>query len=265
VAVLEINVKWLHRYYIGLAFILISIVLGGFSLWFYISDLDFRSRGFLMLSGAALSIGITLTIVDCVIKADRVQQWRKVKNLTYFAIMRHLIALAVLLPACFGSDRKWTFEYEAAIGRAIDKGLTTSRKEVSDVMLKMAKAMKNEVEPRDVEEGWGEVFLSKWQKPLEKSTIEELERHCSYMKRCIQEMRNILIPRVLRLSDDQEVNEVLLRFEMVASNFESQLMMIELQKIMTLVEAEKIINLLEESGNLYEILARREATNSQQR
>ena len=253
---MAIKVKWLHRYYIGLAFLLISIVFYGFSLWFYISDLDFRSRVFLMLSGAALSIGITLTIVDSVIKADRVQQWRKIKYLTYFAIMRALMAFAVLLPTCFGSDGKWTFEYETAIGRAIDKGITTSRKEVADLMLKMAKAMKNEVEPRDVEKGWGEVFLSKWQKPLEKSTIEDLERHYDYLRWCIQEMRNTLIPRVLQLSDDQEVNATLLRFELVASQFESRLIQNKLQRKEILEEEEIIINLLEESGKLYEILGR---------
>jgi hypothetical protein len=253
--------KWLiaprfYRYVFGLAFLLIAIVLGAFSVWFYISDLDFRSRVFLMLSGTALSIGVTLTLVDLVIKADRGQQWKKVKSLTYETIMGDLIILATLLPSCFGSARM-TFDYTIVFGEAINKGFTKSGKEISDVIFKMAKAMNNEVGPEDIEEGWDEVFLSKWQEPLEESTIEVLRINYDLMKWSIQEMRNILIPRVLQLSDDQEVNAALLHFERDAAFFEHELMMNNLGKKDILVDAETIINLLKRIGKLYELMGRR--------
>jgi hypothetical protein len=209
-----------------------------------------------MLSGAALSIGITLTIVDFVIKADRGQQWEKVKSLTYEAIMSNLMGIALFLPSCFGSERM-ILDYEFIFLDAIGDGIVTDGNVVSDTIIKMAKAMENKVEPRDIEDGWDRVFLSKWQIPLEKSTIKELQTNYAFLKSHIQEMRIILIPRVLRLSEDQEVNAALLRFEKYASLFESQLLRNGLEKKEILLDAETIISLLEVIGNLYEIMKRK--------
>jgi hypothetical protein len=232
----------LHRYTIGLASLLISIGLYEFSKWSFISDSDFRSRVSLMLCGAALSIAITLTIVDVVIKADRRQQWEKVKSLTYEEIIDDLIDLALFLPSSIGS-RWMCFNYEVDISKATDKGIAASGKEVSDVIIKMAKAMKNEVNPRDL--------------PLEKSTIKEIRTEYDILKWHIYEMRIILIPRVLQLSEDQEVNAALLRFEKDVRIFENRLFFYELEIKKTLLDAETIIDLLEAVGNLYEIIGRK--------
>jgi tetratricopeptide (TPR) repeat protein len=65
----------IHRLKYGLVAIFTSFVFIGFSLWFFMENRDFGSRVLLMLSGAALSIGVTLIIVEWVVQiANRNQE-----------------------------------------------------------------------------------------------------------------------------------------------------------------------------------------------
>lgn len=66
----------MHRLKYGLMALFISVVFIGLGLWYYIVGRDFGSRISLMLSGAALSTGVTLIIVEWVteiVKKDQEQ------------------------------------------------------------------------------------------------------------------------------------------------------------------------------------------------
>ena len=111
-----------------------------------------------------------------------------------------------------------------------------SRKEFSDDILVEAELSEEESVTREHEKGY-------------------LKHYCNEIGWVLEDMRITLIPRVLQLSDDEEANLALLRFEAFSREF------LEDKRKMWLFSDSDIFNsviqLLDESGRLYEILQRK--------
>lgn len=82
-----------------------------------------------------------------------------------------------------------------------------------------------------------------------------LKHYCNEIGWVLEDMRITLIPRVLQLSDDEEANLALLRFEAFSREF------LEDKRKMWLFSDSDIFNsviqLLDESGRLYQVLQRK--------
>jgi len=222
-----------------------------FSYWGLIGGNNFGSQLSLTLAGAAMSVWITLTVIERVIKKDREQQWEKVKSLTYMAILNNIRYMASQFPE---TD---TIDFETINNHIdiINTDVNYPRKDVSDEIIKLAedlnKIYKNRNEFSD--DILIEAELSDTESATRYHESESLKHYFNEIGWILEDMRITLIPRVLQLSDDEEVNLALLRFEAFSREFlEDKRTGWFFSDIFS-----SAIQLLGESGRLYEVLERK--------
>lgn len=196
-----------------------------------------------------MSVWITLTIIERAIKTDREQQWEKVKSLTYMTILNNIRYMASQFPETYALD----FETINNHMEIINIDVNYPRKEVSDEIIGLAK----DIDRIYTNRKFTDDILVEAELSDEESVIRDRER--GYLKHyfneigwILEDMRITLIPRVLQLSDDEEVNIALLRFEAFSREF------LEDKRTEWLFSDifGSVIQLLDESGILYEVLQR---------
>jgi len=170
-------------------------------------DWNWWPEFFLSISEAALSVLIVLLIIENYIRMERIRRWELVRSFTYFQILnklRHLgyfvcstTLMYQLEPLNIDRDRieRQGLDIENAV--FVLRSLADSIREHYNLLFDI-----NRMYGRTGEDGdpMG---------PSVKSTIECFNN----IRHEIDEYKVALVPRVLALSDDVEVNLALLRFE----------------------------------------------------
>jgi hypothetical protein len=222
-----------------------------FSYWGLIEGNNFGSQLSLTLAGAAMSVWITLTVIERVIKKDRDMQWEKVKSLTYMTILNNIRYMVSQFPETSTLDLETMMNHMDVINTDVNY----PRKDVSDEIIGFAKDISDVYKNRREfnEDFYFEAELSDEESEARNDEMRSLIFYYGQISWIIEDMRITLIPRVLQLGDDEEVNLALLRFEAFSREFlEDQRTGWSFSDIFC-----SAIQLLDESGRLYEVLQRK--------
>ena len=224
-----------------------------FSYWGFKGGNEFEWQLSLALSGAAMSVWITLTIIERAIKNDREKQWEKVKSLTYMTILNNIRYVASQFPETGALDFE-TINNHLII---INTDVNYPRKYVSDEIISLAKYINYIYKSRKEfsDDILVEAELSDEESVTREHEIGYLRYYCNEIAWVLEDMRITLIPRVLQLSDDEEANLALLRFEAFSREFQEDKRKMWLFSDSNIFNS--VIQLLDESGRLYEVLQRK--------
>lgn len=196
-----------------------------------------------------MSVWITLTVIERAIKNDREQQWEKVKSLTYMTILNNIRYVASKFPETNALD----FETMNNHMEIINIDVNYPRKDVSNAILGLAKEINGIYKSRKEFLDDILVELNDEESDIREREIGYLKSYCDEISWVLEDMRITLIPRVLQLNDDEEVNLALLRFEAFSREFlEDRRKGWIFSNIFS-----SATQLLDESGRLYEILQRK--------
>ncbi len=246
--------EWKNRNGISLIGLISFVIFLVAALWLYIRNLEFQSQIAFILAEAAISIPITLILIEWVIKRDREKQWEKVKSLTYKTILFNISYVAYKLPM----EIPFYLDGSKEFRNIIEKGVLNvpdPQKEVSYAILEFAEIVRT-IQNRLLKENREQLGDDKWYDNmyLYSEMILKYNQETDWL---LADIRLILIPRVLQLSDDQEVNSALLDFENHIRGFVYA--MIEQQKSEEDLPVADlaIADLLEAIGKLYSVLGPR--------
>ena len=239
--------KWQNKIGIGelglIAFVIFLLI----AFWFDIIEWHW-SHVFFILAEAALSVWITLVVIELAIRKDRERKWKRVKLITYTTILNNLRNIAneaasyafLVVGNC---DDQFIKEYARILSSEGNK----PRKEVSIAIIEMAIIITTYY--KNIKEEHNNLDEKKMVKSLTDYYHKEHWR--------LDDIMVTLSPRILELSDDEEANLALLRFENANRIFED---MMELQQKSELdsdpVATYALAILLKEAGILYDILLR---------
>ena len=165
---------------------------------------------------AALSIPITLILIEWVVIKERKKQWEKIKVLTYLNILEHMSFIAWEILFYF-PDIKRTREIYWKI---LSTGVKEPRAEVALTMIEIAKFIKSN------QENWikrQEMNHSKFYEENRRNAATGLVDYDNRINFRLMDTKNTLIPRVLQLSDNEEVNLALIKFAAFCSFYEREM------------------------------------------
>jgi hypothetical protein len=122
--------------------LLIAAFFTELALWLHSEYRDFGWQLALTVAGAAVSVWITLEIVEHAIREDRDQQWMKVKSLTYMTIINDIRYIVVDAPVDSGEmmvrvnlingDINYPSEFTTNIIKDIAKDMRVEYKQAKD-------------------------------------------------------------------------------------------------------------------------------------
>ena len=161
------------------------------------------SRLALTASGTAISIFITLTIVQRAIKEDRNRQWQGVKLRTYLVILGHLSNIALSFHL-YHTQFRGTKDSDNCID-ILRRSTYDPKEEVSKAMMDFADIAKAKHSPEE---------------SFDKKVTTRLVMFYDSMNMLVNDLNLILIPRVLQLSDNDEMHKTLSDLEYLSSNLQ---------------------------------------------
>jgi hypothetical protein len=242
-------VKWHDKSVISIISLVIATLLCLLSLMFFYFDHDFGSRVLLALASAALSVWITLFVVNLALKEDRNQNWVVVKSYTYSIILWHIcltacLSLLVMRPL---SDSIFTMEGVRIVGG----GHLYPKKEVANALLDISDLLRVDYVLRerhdDARRAHGEQIAQD----------QEIKRGLTLFYNIsnwrFETIRMTLIPRVLQLSDDKDVFNALLKYETKIEEFED-VMRQSTGRMIIGSDIEGLARLIESSAPVYETI-----------
>lgn len=206
--------EWKSRNGISLICLICFIIFLLIAIWFGNNKLESQSQIAFILAEATISIPITLILIEWVIGKDREKQWEKVKSVTYMSILEHVTIIA--RSASMHSHLEMKGE-ALEFAQILENGFINPKEEVSIAIIELARISKKETK------NWISFMMkeadAESRKKFSQSESQSLGFFYEDAKWRLDEMRHILIPRVLQLSDDKEVNLALLRFEKFCRRF----------------------------------------------
>jgi hypothetical protein len=178
------------------------------------------------IAGIFASIIIALLIVDRYIEYQKEQQWARVRNLTYAAIVGHLCDLAtetliyfpvkdhrLMTPIIEGRDRP-------------NPATITAMAKLASLLRQLSSAISNE-----------------------KSTSDLAVEFYRAVKWDLDQIQNVLTPRVMQSSTDQQIINALVEFDNARRKLHNAI--IVHRKIVTHSAFPAVIELLEQTQALY--------------
>jgi len=195
------------------------------ALWLFKTGHEFGWQLALVGAGSALSVWITLEIVEHAIREDRNQQWMKVKSLTYMTIINDIRYIVVDAPVdsdemmirvnLINGDINYPSEFTTNIIKDIAKDMRIEYKQANDRLDELYDQY-----------GFDEDKLKELDEFLMMDTrIKSYESYCKMVDYLIQDLRINLIPRTLLLSSDQDINLALTKFEAFYREYQQDLRM----------------------------------------
>lgn len=193
---------------------------------------------------------VSLILIEWVIKKDRERQWERVESLTYMTILYNLCCIAYSIPRYMPIDS----DIESRCKEIIKTGISNPRNEVSNAISDLAKTTKESIQ--------------RWEQDtdnlINQQKYDEYDQRnrwlCNQLIECeddigwfIRDIRVTLIPRVLQLSDNQEINSGLLDFENMTRDAEF-LMRWQRTSENVVLDHEIFVRLLEETAKLYSLI-----------
>lgn len=201
--------KWDVRNIAGITFVIFVVLLA--------IAIRTNSQTAFLFSEAVLSVVITLVIVERIITEDRELQWERVKILTYMAILMHISQLA--LSASHFLDHSWGSNHTIKYVGVINHNFYEPNAEAAIAIVNLANVIDNDYKHRSY-------YPSYWKdrdgyEKFMHAEAVSIESYYNKVEPLLNDIRTILIPRVLQLSNNQKVNESLLTFEDDMRKFES--------------------------------------------
>ena len=177
---------------------------------------SFLLQLFTLIAEASIGVFVTLTVIEKALQDDRKRQSEKVRWYTYRAIIWDICLMTVeaiwLAPIWLNPDEK---QKRIDAIRIIGSDIINPRKEVSETIRKVALKIDDEIKAkrREMLEKKEEYEnKEKWKEELNEGNCITL-KHFGKIDRTLNEIRNVLIPRALQISDNSELNRTLLEFE----------------------------------------------------
>lgn len=196
--------KWDFRHRAVVAALLLFV-------FFWVMSFKKSCQTALMLSEVSLSIIVTLVIVEQVINKDREHQWKNVKLLTYNSILAQIRGLVAATNSAH------------LVGIDINKINDDSGKEMAISIVEIARKMR-----RNYRYSLWNWYYNRMQDRICRE-YDMLELFYNDTRYILDTLQYILIPRVLELSNNKEINERLVNFDSAIQQFESAF--IKLQQI----------------------------------
>lgn len=208
--------EWKNRSGISLICLIFFIILLIIIRIFYINSTEYQLQIILILTEAVLSVPITLILIEWVIKRDREKQWEKVRLLTFETILFNILNAAYLLPISIpfyieNESKKFFDIILKGKPNPLDPQVRDEISEYAKTIRTIQNQLLKEERERLGEDKWDEKMA------LYSEMILKYHQEVHWL---LEDVRLILIPRVLQLSDDQEVNLALLDFENYIRSFE---------------------------------------------
>jgi hypothetical protein len=206
--------EWENRNIISSICIVCFLIFLIIASWLNINKLEYQSNIAFIISEAIVSIPITLILIEWVIKRDREKQWEKVKSATYMSILEHVTIIARSASIHCHIKMKGEALENAQI---LERGLIEPNRKVPIAIIELSINSKQGLKI------WLNQIRHESNKELRKELMDKEATSLSFfyedIKWRLDEIITTLIPRVLQLSDDKEVNLALLRFEKFCRRF----------------------------------------------
>lgn len=201
---------------VKISLICISIFIIFLIVGIYLYDIEpgYHSDVVFILAESIISIPITLILIEWVIKSDREKQWDKVKSSTYMSILEHVTIMA--RSASSHSHIRMQGE-ELRNAQILERGFIIPKKEVAIAIIELSRTSKKETNNWIHQMTYGTDIQQ--QNELIKREAQNLDFFYTDIKWRIDDIISTLVPRVLQLSDDNEINLSLLRFEKFCRRF----------------------------------------------
>lgn len=177
----------------------------------------FGSRLALSAAGAVASILITLEIIQREIRRDRDSQWEKVEKLTYADIVFHLSFMSYKIADFLRLSEGVPIPMESfkILSHSISQFEERTPNAIAEIMKEANKFYhQHQVTPTDTTKQTKEDEFNTHEWRLKVGgRLKRLILYYEEIDRSLNDIRIILIPRVLQLSNDQEVNEALIQLD----------------------------------------------------
>ncbi len=178
---------------------------------------SFLFQIFTLMAEASISVFVTLVVIEKALKDDRKHQSEKVRWYTYRAIIWNICLMAVEAiwetPIWHNQDDQKGKRIDTI--RIIGSDIINPRKEVSDTIRKVAFSIDDEMKAKK-----RKILERREEYENKEKLSEELNegnritlKHFEKIDRTLNEIRIVLIPRALQISDNSELNRALLDFE----------------------------------------------------
>jgi len=194
------------------------------------------------ITSIAISVLIAFLIISRFTRYQREKQWKRVRRMTYQAITAHLCDILNDLFACFPL-------YDFAIRARIMDGRNYPTVECVDAMTDLIAQLQKFSCSYD-----GEEHLS-----------DLATKYYNEIRWDVDQMRNVITPRVIQSSDDQELIDALVEFDSVVRELYSAIKahrQVADGRVFLAgdIAFPEIIRLIEKARTIYRIIARRWAT-----
>jgi len=226
----------------GLVFFVLFLLIG---YWFsdpiaalFDSDELKWSHIFFIIAEAGLNVFITLYIIEYAIRKDRERKWKSVELLTYLAILSNLRSIAssiIPFATLYISDDASITDYT----KVLTSPESSPKREIGFAIIEIAREIHKSYEEK--------MFHNETTNCI---TSDMLIQYYKDVQWRFEDIITALIPRVIALSDDEEVNVALLKFEHANRIF------VDLTNA-PLDTTYSLVILLKEVGKLYDALLRK--------
>ena len=239
--------------FFGILFSIFSAVLFGiFACIAYVKNLDFVSNALLGLATSALSIWITLGVIEKALKADGEERMSAIKGMTLKSLLRNICGIIYISPSAIGKgikylDSKLLKEHT----EKIRYGALEPKEQVAKSILVLADMIDQGQKSR-------KQYLSDLNKAQDEKLIREERGFDAFaithgyqdMNFRINRIREVLIPRILELIDDRELEIALLEFEEISDGYNEH-MRLQLRNNDYPIHSERLVKLLKALAKVY--------------
>lgn len=231
----------------------VAVLLYVFSYVAFIEKLDFYSNAFLGLATSVLSIWITLAVIEKALKDDRAEKQLAIKGITLKSLLYNIVAIVYHAPMAVGGgikylDSKLLNEYS----EEIRNGALEPKEHVVVSIFGLADMIGRGQKDR-------QQFLFDLSKKQDSETALQEERRFDAFTNTyyyqdisfrINRIKESLIPRMLELIDDRELELALLKFEEISDRY-SEHMRLQLQNKDYPIHSERLVELLKSLAVVY--------------
>jgi|GEM_PF-373247 len=224
----KVDLKYRILYFVAL---ITTVSIAAFTSFIPDGKHDFISQAPSLIAETAISIIVTIFIIDKILKDDK----KKDRVHTYEALSNAICRIAYYatqnLEAPILTETEDERQIRSQLLGTICNNTNTLRKDVSNAIEEIANRTYDEIEKRRKERvsdlrkcgnepGMSEGAQKKW-KEFRKLDNQIAVNHFKKIDRQLFEIRIVLIPRALTLSNSQELSDALLRFEDILRSYES--------------------------------------------
>ena len=230
-----------------------ATLLGVISYIAFIEKFDFYSNAVLGLATSALSIWITLEVIENALKTDREERQRAIKGMTLKSLLNNICGIVYNSPLAVAGGIKYL---DSKLLNQYAEEIRNGALEPGEQVVKSMFAMANMIDQGQKSRQQFLLDLSKNQ-DAEKSLQDERRFDAFTIAYYYQDIifrinriRERLIPRILELTDDRELELALLKFEEISDRYNEH-MRLQLQNKDCPIHSERLVDLLKALAVVY--------------